>query len=306
MLTIQLCGQIDDYRIESPVATTSTAVLYRAIDLRTSQTVVLKVPRPEVEGDLTFYNRFCREREIGTRLNHPSVPKVFSNDNASQVYIAMEWVEGDPLRKILSAEKRLSPERAVKIALGICDALEYIHSQGVVHRDLKPENILVDGAGHVKLIDFGIAGATGTRRLTFGKLSQVMGTADYISPEQVKGKRGDARSDIYALGVTLYEMLTGTTPFSGDNPFVIMNRKLTHDPTPPREIEPAIPAQLEAIVCRALERDPNRRYATAREMAVHLRHQDQVEITEASKQAHNHPPNAKLAIFGSLLSLLRR
>ena len=145
--------------------------------------------------------------------------KVFLDEDRSQIYMVMEWVDGKLLRQILGQYKKLPTERAIKIALGILDALAYIHSHGIVHRDLKPENIMVGDDDSIKLIDFGIAGQEGARRLTFAKLSQVMGTPDYISPEQVKGKRGDARSDIYALGIILYEMLTGKTPFQGPNPF---------------------------------------------------------------------------------------
>src|SRR6202030_2939382 len=158
---------------------------------------------------------FKREEEIGKKLDHPGVMKVYPDDDRSRIYMVMEWVDGRLLRQILIQQKKLPIDRAVRITLGICDALEYIHSKGVVHRDLKPENIMVDAEDHVKLIDFGIAGKAGARRLTFAKLSQVMGSPDYISPEQVKGKRGDARADLYAVGVILYEMLTGETPFSG-------------------------------------------------------------------------------------------
>ncbi len=168
-----------------------------------------------MESDPVFFDRFHREEDIGKTLDHPGVMKVYGDDNRSQIYMVMEWVDGKLLRQILNAEKKLPPERAVKIALGIADALGYIHSHGVVHRDLKPENIMVDPEDRVKLIDFGIAGQEGSRRLTFAKLSQVMGTPEYISPEQVKGKRGDGRSDIYALGVMLYEMLTGQSAVSG-------------------------------------------------------------------------------------------
>ena len=132
----------------------------------------------------------------------------------------------------------------------------YIHSHGVVHRDLKPENIMIDADDNIKLIDFGIAANAGARRITFAKLSNTMGTPDYISPEQVKGKRGDARSDLYTMGVMLYEMLTGKVPFQGENPFAIMNDRLLNNPIPPREIDPAITPQLQEIIYRALERDP--------------------------------------------------
>jgi serine/threonine-protein kinase len=194
--------------------------------------------------------------------------------------MVMEWVDGRLLRQILAQNKKLPAERAVRIALGICQALDYIHSHGVVHRDLKPENIMVDDEDRIKLIDFGIAGMAGARRLTFAKLSQVMGTPDYISPEQVKGKRGDARSDLYALGVMLYEMLTGTTPFRGPNPFATMNERLLNNPVPPREIDPAISPQLQEIIYRAMERDPKNRYATAREFAKDLEHPEQVGVED--------------------------
>jgi serine/threonine-protein kinase len=191
-----------------------------------------------------------------------------------------EWVEGRLLRQLLNEVKKLPPERAIKIALGICNALDYIHSQGVVHRDLKPENIMVDSEDNVKLIDFGIAANAGSRRLTFAKLTEAMGTPDYISPEQVKGGRGDARCDIYALGVMLYEMLTGRVPFTGPNPFVIMNDRLLNNPIPPREIDPEISPQLQEIIYRAIERDPKRRYATAREFAKDLEHPEQIGISD--------------------------
>src|SRR5262249_50234687 len=148
----------------------------------------------------------------------------------------MEWVEGRFLREILTREKTLTADRASRIAINVCDALSYIHNQGVVHRDLKPENIMIGENDSIKLIDFGISGSQGMRRLTFSKFSNAMGTPEYISPEQIKRKRGDGRCDIYALGVILYEMLTGHTPFNGPNPFAVMNDRLVNEPTPPREI----------------------------------------------------------------------
>jgi eukaryotic-like serine/threonine-protein kinase len=256
------------------------ASIFRGTDLRNGRQVAIKVPHPEMEMDPVLFDRFHREQDIGKVLDHPAVMRVFTDDDRSQLYMVMEWVEGRLLRKILDEKKKSPPERAIKITLGICDALEYIHAHGIVHRDLKPENIMVDPEDHIKLIDFGIAGQAGARRLTFAKLSQVMGTPEYISPEQVKGKRGDARSDVYALGVMLYEMLTGEPPFQGPNPFAIMNDRLLNNPVPPRELDPAISPELQEIIYRAIERDPKNRYASAHEMALDLQHPDKVGVAE--------------------------
>ena len=272
--------QLDHYRIDSLIARSGMASIFRATDLNTNRPVAIKVPHPEMECDPLLFDRFKREQEIGKQMDHPGVMKVLNDEDRSRVYMVMEWVDGRLLRQILAQNKKLPAERAVRIALGICQALDYIHSHGVVHRDLKPENIMVDDGDRIKLIDFGIAGMAGARRLTFAKLSQVMGTPDYISPEQVKGKRGDARSDLYALGVMLYEMLTGTTPFRGPNPFATMNERLLNNPVPPREIDPAISPQLQEIIYRAMERDPKNRYATAREFAKDLEHPEQVGVED--------------------------
>jgi serine/threonine-protein kinase len=272
--------QLDHYRIESVAARSGMASIFRGTDLRTGRPVAIKVPHPEMECDPVFFDRFHREQEIGKKLDHPGVMKVMVEDGRSRVYMVMEWVDGRLLRQVLNERGKFSPERAVRIALKICEALEYIHNQGVVHRDLKPENIMIDAEDNIKLIDFGIAAHTGARRLTFSKFTQTMGTPDYISPEQVKGKRGDARSDIYALGVMLYEMLTGKVPFTGPNAFIIMNDRLLNNPIPPREIDPTISPQLQEMIYRALERDPKNRYAKAREFAWDLEHQDQVGVAD--------------------------
>jgi eukaryotic-like serine/threonine-protein kinase len=280
MTAIHTGDQLDHYQIEGVAARSGMASIFRGIDVRTGRKVAIKVPHPEMEGDPVFFDRFAREQEIGQKLDHPGVMKVFADDDRSQIYMVMEWVDGRLLRQVLNESGKFSPERAVRIATRILNALDYIHKNGVVHRDLKPENIMVDEQDNIKLIDFGIAANVGSRRLTFAKLSQTMGTPDYISPEQVRGKRGDARSDLYAVGVMLYEMLTGKVPFTGANAFIIMNDRLLNNPMPPREIDPTITPQLQEIIYRAMERDPKQRYASAHEFVLDLEHQDQVGVSE--------------------------
>ena len=271
-------SQIDSYRIDALVARSGMATLYRATDLKNDRQVALKVPHPEMEADPVLLERFRREEEIGQLLDHPGVVKTFDGEARSRVYMVIEWVDGKLLRTILNQEKALPIERAVKIAISICDALDYMHKHGIVHRDLKPENVMVNENDDIKLIDFGIAMKEDARRLTFVNLSATLGTPDYISPEQVKGQRGDQRSDIYALGIMLYEMLTGRVPFIGANPLAAMNERLLMDPPPPRELNAEISPELEEILFRALERDPRHRYSTAHEMIWDLEHQEQVGV----------------------------
>ena len=275
--------QLDHYRIDSVVARSGMATIYRGVDLRNGRDVAIKVPHPEIEADPALFDRFNREAEIGASLDHPGVMKVYQDAGRSRVYMVMEWVDGRLLRQILREQGKLPPARAIAIAVAICDVLDYIHAHGVVHRDLKPENIMVAPGDRVKLIDFGIAGKAGSRRLTFAKLSQVMGTPEYIAPEQVKGKRGDGRSDIYSLGVMLYEMLTGKTPFSGPNPFAVMNDRLLNHPLPPSEADPSIRPELQEVLYRALEREPRQRYATGKEFAWDLQHLDQVGVADRAE-----------------------
>ncbi len=299
--------QLDHYRIDSLVARSGMATIFRAIDTRTGRAVAIKIPHPEMEGDPLLFDRFNREDEIGKKLDHPGVVKVLNGEERSQRYMVLEWVDGRLLRQILNEAKILPPERATKITVGICKALDYIHSQGVVHRDLKPENIMVDAEDRTKLIDFGIAANAGSRRLTFAKLTQAMGTPDYISPEQVKGKRGDARSDIYALGIMFYEMLTGKVPFTGPNPFVIMNERLINHPIPAREVNPAVTPELQEIIYRALERDPKKRYQSAHEFALDLEHPEKVGVAERDELRNwkqRRSPVLRRVLFYIMLALI--
>ncbi|HVZ83173.1 MAG TPA: serine/threonine-protein kinase [Terracidiphilus sp.] len=277
---LQPGAMLDHYKIEAVIAHTGMSELYRAVDTRDGRTVAVKVPLPEMEADPVLFERFKREEEIGQLLDHPGIVKTFNHEERSRPYMVMEWVEGRLLRAILNEQKKLPVERAVRITIGICDALDYMHKRGIVHRDLKPENVMVGPDDSIKLIDFGIAMKEDARRLTFVNLSSALGTPDYISPEQVKGHRGDQRSDIYAVGIMLYEMLTGRVPFAEPNPLAAMNERLMHDPKPVREIDPSLSPAIEEILRRALEQDPRHRYSTAHEMIWDLEHQEQVGVEE--------------------------
>jgi serine/threonine-protein kinase len=277
--TIEAGSKIDFYRIEEPVARSGMASIFRATDMRDNRQVALKIPHPDMEADPILFDRFQREAGIGEKLNHPNVMRVFGGENRTRVYMVMEWCEGRLLRQIL-AEGRMPQDRSIRIACAILDALDYIHANGVVHRDLKPENIMVDDRDNIKLIDFGIAGDAAARRLTYANFTATLGTPDYISPEQVQGKRGDGRSDTYAAGVILYEMLSGKLPFSGPSPMAAMNDRLLNHPLPPSIAEPSISPQLQEVLYRALERDPRNRYPKASDFKRDLEHLDQVGVED--------------------------
>jgi serine/threonine-protein kinase len=319
--TLNAGETLDHYRLDAAVARGGMSTLFRATDLRDGRQVAIKVPHAEMETDPILVERFKREAEIGQELDHPGVVKTYEPEQRSRAYMVIEWVEGRLLRSILNEQRKMPIEQAVKLTLAICDALDYMHKRGVVHRDLKPENIMVDGEDRIKLIDFGIAMKEDARRLTYAGPSPLLGTPDYISPEQVKGQRGDQRSDIYSLGAIFYEMLTGQPPFSGPNPLAVMNERVLNDPQPARKLRAEISPQLQEILYRALERDPRHRYATASEMAWDLEHQDQVGVEEGVRRPSLRGrlfPNARkmllyaglalvpLALFVLMLLLARR
>ncbi len=277
--TVSSGDKLDHYLLEEVVARSRTVSVFRGTDLNTNRPVAVKVPHPDMESDPTFSVRFRREEEICKSMDHPGIMKVIAEDGRNQTYMVMEWFEGVTLRRLLDGARKLPSDRAVRIALSICEALDYIQNHGVVHRDLKPENVMVDAGDHIKLIGFGLAAQVGARRITFTNLSQLVGTSEYVSPEELKGKRGDARSDIYSLGVMLYEMLAGQTPFPGVDPF----ERVLKQPIPPRELEPSISPQLQEVTYRALEPEAKNRYVNARDFARDLEHLDRVGVVDRSE-----------------------
>ncbi len=293
--------RLDHFRLEEEVARGGMASIFRATDLDTGAQVAIKVPHPEAECDPVLFDCFQREARICQEMDHPDIVKGLKQPPHRRVYMVMEWIEGKLLRTVLSEEGPMQAKRALGIAIALCDALEYIHARGVVHRDLKPENIMIGPGDQIKLIDFGVAARAGAKRMTFGKLSQ-LGTPDYIAPEQVEGKSGDTRCDVYALGVTLYEMLTGAVPFRGLNAFAVMNARLVGDPIPPREANPELSVQVERILYKALERDESRRYASARQFGLDLEHPESVHMTErdwAREQSTHH----RVLVFSGLAAI---
>ena len=271
----------DRFEITDVIAKSGMASLFKAQDRQTGKAVALKIPHLQIESDIAGFERFRREEEIGLRLNHPYILKIIPVEKKSRPYIAMEYLEGQTLSDLLSRVHPLPEPDAAKIASRICEALEYLHQNQVVHRDLKPQNIMLCNDGSIRIMDFGIAKSLASRRLTFVGFTPAMGTPDYMAPEQVKGSRGDHRTDIYSLGAILYEMTTGEVPFGGDSPYVIMNSRVTGDPVAPRKINTKLTPVIEEIILHAMERDPKRRYQSAAEMKREL---DDYEIVPLTKR----------------------
>ena len=270
----------DRFEITDLIARSGMASLFKADDRVTKTSVALKVPHLQLESDPAGFDRFKREEEIGLRLNHPFILKFIPVEKKSRPYIVMEYLEGQTLGDLLKSVRPLPEPDAVKIASRTCEALDYLHKNQVVHRDLKPHNIMLCNDGSIRIMDFGIAKALNSRRLTFVGFTPAMGTPDYMAPEQVRGSRGDEQTDIYSLGAMLYEMTTGQAPFEGDSPYVIMNARVTGDPVAPRRINTHLTPAIEEILLHALERNPKQRYQSAAEMKAELDDYEKVSMTD--------------------------
>jgi serine/threonine protein kinase len=278
MREVSVGESLDQYNLTEVIARSGMASIFKATDRLSGQVVAIKVPYMQFESDVVFYGRFQREEEVGRRLNHPYTIRVLTPRHKSRMYIAMEYVQGTSLRDMIRDGQGLPTEKALDVARQIAEALVYMHGEGVVHRDLKPENIMVTADGKIKIMDFGIALDESARRLTWSGLSSTIGTPDYMAPEQVAGRRGDNRTDIYALGVILYEMLTGNLPYSGPNVYSVMKAKTAEDPQPPSAFKPEIDPHLEEIILHAIERNPRSRYDTAELLLEDLKDPSRVEV----------------------------
>jgi|SRR5579863_3424036 len=286
MREVSVGESLDQYKMIDLIARSGMASIFKATDQIDGHVVAIKVPYMQFESDVVFHNRFQREEEVGRRLDHPAIVKILKPRKKSRMYIAMEFVEGTSLRAIIRDSQGMSVERALDFAKQICEALTYMHSNGVVHRDLKPENILITEDGKIKIMDFGIALDESARRLTWSGLSSTIGTPDYMAPEQVSGRRGDARTDIYALGTILYEMLTGHLPFEAPNVYGMMRAKTNQDPRPPTQYIPDLDPRLEEIVLRAIERNPKDRYPSAAAMLADLSDLSRVVVHHRARKLH--------------------
>ena len=263
----------DRYQVGAVIGRGGMAEVHEGRDLRLGRRVAIKILRPDLAKDPTFQARFRREAQSAAALNHPNIVAVYDTGEDSLIepdgqtvivpYIVMEYVDGMTLRQLLASGRRLLPERALEISAGVLTALDYAHRHGIVHRDIKPANVMLTRTGEVKVMDFGIARAINESGQTMTSASAVMGTAQYLSPEQARGEVVDARSDLYSTGVLLYELLVGRPPFTGESAVSIAYQHVSEMPTPPSQVDNGVTAQIDAVVLRALAKRADDRYQSA-------------------------------------------
>ncbi|GAA4308259.1 Stk1 family PASTA domain-containing Ser/Thr kinase [Klenkia terrae] len=269
MTTPQVLGE--RYEIGGVLGRGGMAEVHRGRDLRLGREVAVKVLRSDLARDPSFQVRFRREAQASASLNHPAIVAVYDTGEdrtttGATPYIVMEYIEGETLRDVLRREGRLEPDRAMSLTADICAALDFSHRNGIVHRDVKPGNVMITPQGTVKVMDFGIARAVSDSAATMTSTAAVIGTAQYLSPEQARGEGVDARSDVYSAGCLLYELVTGAPPFTGDSPVAVAYQHVREDPRTPSSINPGVPPELDAILLKAMSKNPANRYQSAAEM----------------------------------------
>ena len=266
----------DRYEVGDLLGRGGMAEVHEGRDLRLGRRVAVKILRPDLARDPSFQARFRREAQSAASLNHPNIVAVYDTGEDTLVgetgnaitvpYIVMEYVDGQTLRQLLNSGRRLLPERALEMTAGVLAALDYSHRHGIVHRDIKPANVMLTRGGDVKVMDFGIARAIADSNATMTSASAVLGTAQYLSPEQARGEIVDARSDLYSTGCLLYELLVGRPPFTGDSPVSVAYQHVSEPPVPPSQLDSSVPPAIDAVVLKALAKSPDDRYASAAEM----------------------------------------
>ncbi len=276
---LQIGDPFDQYQILAYLAKGGMSDIYRAYDLVHRRDVVIKVPDTAMLGDPAQFERFQRELEVLNTLDHPAILKGLGSGRYNRMpYLVTAYLEGQSLRDLIAQQAPLPPEQAVELARKIAAGMAYVHAQGIIHRDLKPENIIVSPEGQPVIMDFGLALTPHAHRVTYSNLTATMGTPDYMAPEQIEGKRGDARTDIYALGTILFELLAGRVPFTGDSPLAVMAQHMNQAAPRLDRLRPGVSPQLAAVAARCLQPDPARRYASMDELIEALDHPETADL----------------------------
>ena len=295
------------YELGSVVGSGGMSVVYSATDTLLGREVAVKMLRSELARDANFRERFRREAQNAGRLNHPAIVAIYDtgetlHNDQSTPYIVMELVKGRNLKDIVADGGPLSPDEAATTLIPVCEALQVSHDAGIVHRDIKPANVMITNTGVVKIMDFGIARALDDVTSHMTQTSAVIGTAQYLSPEQARGKPVDGRSDLYALGCLMYDIMVGHPPFDGDTPFAVAYQHVQEDPTPPSEfipdLSPTAALNVDAVVLTAMAKHPGDRYQTAVEMAADLQRLEKNLVTMAARQYVDHDPEGAVNLPG--------
>ena len=281
---LQVGDQFDHFQIQAHVAQGGTADIYTAVDLMTSKEVAIKIPNKMMIGDPAQFERFRRELEVMKTLDHPSIQKGLDSGQFNRTpYLVTEWVNGKSMRDVVSEETPMPPTKAVPLIRKIAEGMAYCHANGVIHRDMKPENVLIREDGQPIILDFGLALTKDAKRVTYANLSTTAGTPDYMSPEQCEGQRGDVRSDIYALGVMLYELLAGKTPFAGDTSMAVMAGHMQGAIPRLDKEAPSVSSQLAAVTAKALQKNSDERYQNMGAFIEALDHPELINVDVLDK-----------------------
>lgn len=317
-MRLEVGQQIGKFTVLGTLGHGGMSDVYRARDEANAREVVLKFPHEDMMGDPATYERFCREVKIGNTLTHANIQKLYElGGDQREPFLVLEFVPGHTLRDELRqrkarGEERMPVETAVSLGAQIAEAVEYAHEKHVFHRDLKPENVIVTPEGTAKVMDFGIALMEGAKRITWGALSAQVGTPDYMAPEQIKGQRGDQRTDVYAVGMMLYEMIAGSLPYDGDNALAIMNQHVTVSPPPLHCHYAGVPHALEEVVLKAIRRNAEHRWPTMQAFRQALLQPESVDATalQTEREAQeinsvvNAPPENDLGMHGWQIALI--